>query len=305
MTLEDLEARIESARERLFEVREKRVHPHKDDKVLTDWNGLMIAALARGARVLGEPKYAEAAKHAVSFILTQMRTKDNRLLHRFREGEAKIIAHLDDYAFMVWGLIELYEASFEARHLQTALQLNADMLEHFWDKSKGGLFFTPSDGEKLIVRKKEVYDGAVPSGNSVAMYNLLRLASLTGDTGLDEKAAQIGRAFSEQVGQFPSGYTQFLISVDFALGPSYAVVIVGHPGAEDTVEMIRALDGRFIPNQVTILRPTDRESPDILTIAEFVRSHVSLDSKATAYVCTGNACKAPTTDVKEMLRLIR
>jgi uncharacterized protein YyaL (SSP411 family) len=305
LTAQNLETRIQAAGEKLFEVREKRVHPHKDDKILTDWNGLMIAAFARGARVLGESKYLEAAKRAASFILDHMREKDGRLLHRFRDGEAKITGHLDDYAFMVWGLTELYEASFEARYLKTALQLNTDMLAHYWDEKTGGLFFTPADGEKLIVRKKEVYDGAVPSGNSVAMYNLLKLASLTGDTTLDEKAAQIGRAFSEQIKQFPSGYTQFLVSVDFAIGPSYEVVIAGHPCAEDTAEMIRALDSRFIPNRVTLLRPTDQDSPDIVTISEFVKDHVSMDSKATAYVCVGNACEAPRTDITEMLNLIK
>jgi uncharacterized protein YyaL (SSP411 family) len=305
MSEQDLEARMRAAKDRLFEIREKRIHPHKDDKILADWNGLMIAALARGARVLIEPKYAESAKHAVAFILDQMRRKDGRLLHRYRDGEAKITAHLDDYAFMVWGLIELYEATFEARYLKTALELNADMLKHYWDQHAGGLFFTPADGEKLIVRKKELYDGAVPSGNSVAMFNLLRLSRLTADSALDDKADKIGRAFSEQVKQFPSGYTQLLVSVDFAIGPSYEIVIVGHTGAEDTSKMIRALDSRFIPNRVTLFRPSDHKSPDILSITEFINSYLSMDSKATAYVCLENACKTPTTDTKEMLNLIK
>ena len=305
LTAQHLESRIQAARKKLFEAREKRVHPHKDDKILTDWNGLMIAAFARGARVLGEPKYVEAAKRAAAFVLYHMREKNGRLLHRYRDGEAKITGHLDDYAFMVWGLIELYEAGFEARHLRTALQLNADMLAHYWDENTGGLFFTPADGEKLIVRKKELYDGAVPSGNSVAMHNLLRLAGLSGDTALNEKAAKISRAFSEQIKQVPSGYTQFLVAVDFALGPAYEVVIAGSPGAKDTAEMIRALDSRFIPNRVTLLRPTDQEMPDIVAISPFIKPHVSMYHKATAYVCTGNACKAPTTDITEMLSLIQ
>ena len=220
MPIKNLENRIVSARERLFEAREKRIHPHKDDKVLTDWNGLMIAALAQGAKALGEPAYAGAARSAADFILQHMHMPDGRLLHRYRDGEAGIIAHLNDYAFFVWGLINLYEATSEARYLKTALDLNADMLTHFWDGHDGGLFFTPEDGERFIVRKKEIYDGALPSGNSVAMQNLLRLGRLTGDTSLDEKAAKIVKAFSGHVVQFPSGYTQFLVSADLGMGPS-------------------------------------------------------------------------------------
>ena len=304
MPIKNLENRIVSARERLFEAREKRIHPHKDDKVLTDWNGLMIAAFAQGARVLGEPTYAEAAKRAANFILTHMRTSDGRLLHRYRDGEARITAHLNDYAFLVWGLINLYEATFETQYLKTALELNGDMVTHFWDGHLGGLFFTPDDGERFIVRKKEIYDGALPSGNSVAMQNLLRLARFTGDTSLDEKAAKIVKAFSGHVVQLPSGYTQFLVSADFAMGPSHEVVIVGSPGARDTMEMLKALNGCYTPNHVLIFRPSVEKSPDIEGIAGFIKGHVSIDGKATAYVCLDNACKAPTTDIGEMLKLI-
>jgi uncharacterized protein YyaL (SSP411 family) len=180
----------------------------------------MIAALAPGAKALGEPTYAEAARSAADFILQHMHTPDGRLLHRYRDGEAGIMAHLNDYAFFVWGLIDLYEATSEARYLKTALDLNADMLTHFWDEHGDGLFFTPEDGERFIVRKKEIYDGALPSGNSVAIQNLLRLGRLTGDTSLDEKAAKIVKAFSGHVVQFPSGYTQFLVSADLGMGPS-------------------------------------------------------------------------------------
>ena len=252
---EELKKKIDSARSRLFEVRERRIHPHKDDKILTDWNGLMIAALARGAQVLGEKAYSDAAGDAVDFILKKMRKPDGRLLHRYREGEASIIAHLDDYAFLVWGLIETYEATFDARFLKTALELNKDMIRHFWDQRGGGLYFTSDDAENLIVRKKEVYDGALPSGNAVAMLNLLRLGRFTGDADLEDRASKLQRAFSEQVRQFPSGYTQFLSAVDFSLGPSREVVISGSLGAKD---MLDALRSRFFPNQVVLFRPTGR-----------------------------------------------
>jgi len=298
---EEMKDRVRSAREKLFQVREKRVHPHKDGKILTDWNGLMIAALARGYKVFGDDEYARATKKATNFILNRMRKPDGRLLHRYRDGEVKIDANLDDYAFLIWGLIELYEALFETHYLKTAVELNKDMLRHFWDETSGGLFFTPDDAETLIVRKKELYDGAIPSGNSVAMLNLLRLARLTGDHALDAKAAEIGRAFSDQIRQLPSGYTQFLVSTDFAIGPSYEVVIVGPAGSRDTIDMLGALNTRFIPNHVAIYRHSDQKSPDIDKIVGFVKNYVTVKGKATAYVCLDNACKAPTTHIKEML----
>jgi uncharacterized protein YyaL (SSP411 family) len=301
LSAEELNRKIDSARRRLFEVRERRVHPHKDDKILTDWNGLMIAALARGAQVLGEKAYSDAAEEAVDFILKKMRRPDGRLLHRYRDGEASIAAHLDDYAFLVWGLIETYEATFQARFLKTALELNTDMILHFWDQKGGGLYFTSDDAENLIVRKKEVYDGALPSGNAVAMLNLLLLGRYTGDAKLEDRAFKIQRAFSEQVRQFPSGYTQFLSAVDFGLGSSHEVVISGSLGAK---EMLDALRSRFSPNQVLVFRPAEQESAGIDAIAPFAKNYGSMDGKATAYVCSGHACKDPTTEVKELLALL-
>jgi uncharacterized protein YyaL (SSP411 family) len=298
---EVLKQKIDSARSRLFEVRERRVHPHKDDKILTDWNGLMIAALARGAQVLGDKVYADAAENAVEFILNRLRKPDGRLLHRYRDGEASIAAHLDDYAFLMWGLIETYEATFDARYLTTALELNKEMIRRFWDERGGGLYFTSDDAENLIVRKKEVYDGALPSGNAVAMLNLLRLGRFTGDADLEDRAFKIQKAFSEQVRQFPSGYTQFLSAVDFGLGASHDVVISGSLGAK---EMLDALRSRFSPNQVLVFRPAGEESAGIDAVASFAKNYASVNGKATAYVCSGRSCKDPTTEVKDLLALL-
>jgi uncharacterized protein YyaL (SSP411 family) len=297
----ELQEKISSARKRLFDVREKRVHPHKDDKILTDWNGLMIAAFARGAQVLGGQTYMDAAIKGADFILNRLRGPDGRLLHRYRGKASGITANVDDYAFMVWGLIEIYEAVFNPDYLKTALELNWDMISLFWDDKRGGLFFTPEDGEKLIIRKRQVYDGAVPSANSVAMLNMLRLARFTGRTDLEERAAEIGRAFSRTIGQMPSVYTQFITAVDFAIGPSYEVVIAGRSDSNDTREMINALHRHFIPNMVTILRPVEEKEPGIDRLAGFVKDHISIDDRATAYVCQDNSCKAPTAEIDEML----
>ena len=301
LPVKEIESKIDSARFRLFEARERRIHPHKDDKILTDWNGLMIAALARGAQVLGDKAYSDAAEGAVEFLLKKLRKPDGRLLHRFREGEAGVAAHLDDYAFLVWGLIETYEATFDARFLKTALELNKDMIRHFWDQQGGGLYFTSDDAENLIVRNKEVYDGALPSGNAVAMLNLLRLGRFTGEADLEDRAFKLQRGFSQQVRQFPSGYTQFLSAVDFSLGSSHEVVISGALGAK---EMLNALRSRFSPNQVLVFRPAGQESAGIDAVVPFAKKYAPIDGKATAYVCSGHACKDPTTKVEKLLALL-
>ena len=296
-------ARWATIRERLFAVREQRVHPHKDDKVLTDWNGLMIAALARASQAFDEPSYRAAAERAAQFVLTVLRDADGRLLHRYRDGEASIRAHADDYAFLVWGLLDLYDATFKPAYLREALRLNAELLAHFWDEERGGLYFTADDGEPLLSRRKEAYDGAIPSANSVAMANLLRLGRMTADPALEEQAAAIGQTFAGTVRAAPMGYTQLLQAVNFGLGPAYEVVIVGEEDAPDTQAMLRALRRSFTPNKVVLFRPPG-DAPEIAALAEFTRYQYSLDGKATAYVCQNYACERPTTDVEEMLALL-
>ncbi len=300
----ELRRRLKDARGKLFAAREKRIHPHKDDKILVDWNGLMIAALAKGARILDEPQYAEPAKEALDFILNNMRTSDGRLLHRYRDGEAALPAYVDDYAFLIWGMLELYETTFEVGYLQNALELNNDLLKHFWDDQAGGFYFTADDAEKLVVRQKDIYDGAIPSGNSVAALNLFRLGRITANTDFEEKAVKIGRAFSKAVNQSPSAHTQLMVAVDFAVGPSYEVVIAGDSGAEDTKALVRALRTHFVPNKIVLLRPSKGESPEISRLAEYTKNQASIDGKATAYVCLNYSCKLPTTDPEKMLELL-
>jgi hypothetical protein len=303
-SVDELKERVETARQKLFTARNKRIHPHKDDKILTDWNGLMIAALAKGAQVCNEPEYADAAKRAANFILTDMRRQDGRILHRYRDGHAAILANVDDYAFLIWGLLELYETIFDVHYLQTALDLNNEMIKYFWDEQDGGFYFTADDAEELIVRQKEIYDGAIPSGNSVAVLNLFRLARITANSDLEDKANKIMLAFSEDVKSVPSGYTQMMVGLGFGIGPSYEIVIVGNPQAKDTKEMLNSLRKHFIPNKVVLLRPSDQEEPDIIRLAKFTEYQSSLDGKATAYVCLDYACKMPVTDSEEMLKLL-
>ena len=301
-----LERILAKARRKLFTHREKRVRPGRDDKVLTDWNGLMIAALARAGRVLGEESYLQAARQAAGFLQGNLRREeDGRLLHRYREGDAGILAHLDDYAALAWGLMELYEATFDAAYLEEALRLHEELAEHFWDEEKGGFFFTPDDGEALITRQKEFFDGAQPSGNALALLALLRLSRLTGRAELEERAAALARAAAPQAGKMPGGHTALLLGVDFGLGPAREVVIVGTPGAEDTKALLEALNAQYLPGAVALFRPGGEEEPLIARLAPFVREQKPLDGRAAAYVCQDFQCNRPTSEASEMVAQLK
>jgi len=293
---------IESARKKLFEKRKERVRPHKDDKILTDWNGLMIVALAKAARTLGDGAYREAAEKCAGFILRAMTDADGRLLHRYRQGEAGITAQLDDYAFMTWALLELDETTFNVNYLEKAIRMQDETIDRFWDEDEGGFFFSADSASDLIVRRKEIYDGAVPSGNSVALSNLIRIARITGDARYDDKADRLVKAFSEVARRSPANFSFFLCGVDFAVGPSHELVIAGGTdgGAED---FLRALDGSFIPNKVVVMRG-QKDDGKITRIAGFTKACAPVDGKPTAYVCTQHACKLPVTDPSKMLELL-
>ncbi len=295
---------LDAARRKLFAHREKRVHPHKDDKVLTDWNGLMVAALAQAGRVLGESVYIDAAGRAAGFILEKMVGADGRLLHCARAGGLAVAGNIDDYAFFIHGLLELYEATFDPSHLRQAIALQRRQIEHFWDEAGGGFYFTADYAEPLLARPKEVYDGALPSGNSVSMLNLLRLARMTGDGALEQLAGRLVATFAGSVRQSPAAHTRLLTAIDFAVGPSHEVVVTGRPGAPDLVAMLDALRSVYSPSQVTLFIPSGDSGAAILDLAPFTRGLAFGAGGATAYVCTNNACRFPTTDPATMLRLL-
>lgn len=299
---EELQELLNTARKKLFSAREKRIHPHKDDKILTSWNGLMIAALAKGAQALNEPKYTQAAIRATEFILNTLQEEDGTLLRRYRQGEASIPGYLDDYTFFIWGLIDLYETTFDIKYLKTALELNKQTIENFWDEKRGGFFFSGKKNEQLITQTKEVYDGATPSGNSVALLNILRLEHMTGNRDPGKIAEQLIKTFGETINQYPSGYTQFLCALDFALGPTKEIVIAGEPDLDDTKQILLEIRKRFLPGKVILLHPAKDRS--IEEIAEFVREQKPLDNKVTVYICVNYACKVPTNDKDKILQLL-
>jgi uncharacterized protein YyaL (SSP411 family) len=296
---DELRARLEQVRARLFEDRTGRVRPGLDDKVLTDWNGLMAAALARGAVLLGDEQYLVAASGALEFILSEMTGKDGRLLHRWAAGKAGIPATLDDYAFVVWALLELYEADFDPKHLERALELNRQMIEHF-SADNGAFYFTADDAEELLARQIELYDGATPSGNSVAALNLLRLARITGDESLAERAEKIGRAFSANIRNAPSAFTQFLCALDYAAGPGREVVVVSGVDRQEALSMARLLQRPFVPNKIVLLK----DGGALEEISAFTGPLTAQDGRATAYICVDYACELPVTSPEQALELL-
>lgn len=301
---EELRSKKERIRKKLYRYRNRRIRPRRDDKIMTDWNGLMIAALAKGARVLDERRYALSAMRTANFILKKLLTSRGRLLHRYREGEAGISAFLDDYAFLIWGLLELYETTFNVRYLEKAISLNETLLRYYWDEESGGLYLTAHDGESILIRSKEVYDGAIPSGNSISMLNLLRLGYITARNEYVDKAHSIANAFSESVAAYPSSYTQLMTSIDYALGPAYQVIVCGNENAKDTEYMLDKIRRVFLPNSVAIFYPAGTKSPAIERIIPFIKDYSIINDRSTAYVCTDYRCQRPTNDVECMLRLL-
>lgn len=301
LSASDIEVHLERIIKTLKNVREKRERPLRDDKILTDWNGLIIVALAKASKAFSDRSYIKIACEAAEFLLGSMK-EDGRLMHRYRKGEWKYYANVDDYAFLIYGLIELYEATFDTKYLKHALFLNDEFIQLFWDKVNGGFYFTPEDGEKLLFRTKEVYDGAIPSGNSIALLNLIRLARISGNPKLEEYADKLQKVFSKTVEGTPIGYTQMLIGIYYLQGPSFEVVISGDRNSKDTIDMISELNKRFIPNLIIVFNPINEDDSDILKIAEYIKSQKSVDGKATAFVCRNFACEIPTTDINEMLK---
>lgn len=297
----DFKIKLEQIRKQLKNSRDERVRPLRDDKILTDWNGLIIASLAKAGSVFDNERYIQIASKTADFFLNSIKDND-RLLHRYIKGEWKYYGNIDDYAFLIFGLIELYEAAFEVKYLKHALLLNEQLIQLFWDEEQGGFYFTPKDGEDIIVRTKEVYDGAIPSGNSIELLNLIRLARITGDNKLEEYAEEMQKTFSKTIKNAALGYTQFLSGVDYLLGPAYEIVISGDRNSEDTKNMISALNKRYIPNKVVILNPTDEDNRELISIAPYVSNQNSIDGKTTAYVCKNFSCRRPTTEADEMLK---
>jgi len=299
----ELENRWQSIRKILFELREKRIHPFKDDKILTDWNGLMIAAFAKAARVYKNNYYLEAAEKAEQFINNKMYQENGRLYRRFRNGEAGIEGHLDDYAFLTWGLIELYNTTFKAEYFEKAVSLTDMMINEFWDIEKGGFFLGGNHSEKILIRSKTGYDGAIPSGNSVAVMNLQKLSRMTGLIKYGQMAEKTTLLYSKDVRNSPSSFTHLLNTYIFSKDPK-EVVVVGSGKNPATDQALQTIQNHYTPNMIILFKDTDTQNRVFNTSAKWTENHLSLNEKLTFYICKDFVCNQPTTDLKKALVLI-
>jgi uncharacterized protein YyaL (SSP411 family) len=297
---EEVEVILEEGRDKLFQVREQRVHPYKDDKILTAWNGLMIAAFAKAAQVLGDEQYVKAAEETVEFVYDNlMRKEDGRLLARYRDGEAAFPAYLEDYAFLAWGLVELYEATLDIEYLEKALHLVGDMRDLFWDERAGGFFYYGKDGESLITRSKELYDGAMPSGNSVAAWVLMRLSRMTVNADLEELVQKMLRVFAADLWRYPRAYAAFLLAVDLFYGSPRQIVVANEAGRGEMKDILAEIGQHFIPNAVVLYNDPTREAT-VAKLIPHVQAQGPVEGKPTVYICENFACQKPVTD-RELL----
>jgi hypothetical protein len=249
----------------------------------------MIAALATGARIFDRPDYAIAARRAATFILGRMRSVDGRLHHRFRDGEVRLSAGADDYAFLIHGLLALYQATFDLSFAENARDLQEEMLSAFWDEKNGGFFSTPGENGELPVRPKQLYDGAIPSANSVSLENLLLLHRLTGEAAWEERAQKLVRAFSGTLSAQPVAFTRFLCGLDRALHKDQDIVIAGTPQAADTQALLSQLNRHYAPNRVTLMK-SDDNAERLARFAGFTDGLQLVQGKTTAHICRDGAC---------------
>jgi len=297
---------LADSRRKLFEVREKRVHPGRDDKILAGWNGLMISAMAQAGSVLTEPRFTTAAARAADFVLNKMPGPDEQLLHTYKGGTARLNAYLDDYACLIEALVEVYQANFDAKYLDAALALAKDLIDRFGDESAGGFFFTPHDHEPLIARNKDVHDNATPSGNATAACALLKLSQLCGRTDLELASRQTLEMLSGEMTRVSMAMGQALLAVDDLLGPAYEIVIVEGVDTSEADRVLRMLAERFVPSKVVARRPRDVDDANLPTaLRPLLEGKRSLDGQTTLYLCQRGVCQAPVKGLPAIEALLQ
>jgi uncharacterized protein YyaL (SSP411 family) len=301
----EMEIRLEKIRKKMLEERSKRIRPSRDDKVLTDWNGLMIAALSRAYVVTGNNAYLKYARDAAEFLLSRMKAKDGSLMHRYRDGEAAIRGFLEDYAFLCWGLVELYEACFDVKYLREAIRLKEYAIKNFWDEAGGGFYQTEKDAE-ISYRIKEAQDGAMPSGNSVMAAVIWQLCRITGNLEDMKYVEKMGEAFSSGVKSSPYQYS-YLLTATTLLEINFReiVLVFNKDYEEEASQFLHEIRKYYIPNKVIILRKIEGNRADIDDISTFVREYDMKNGKAAVYICTNFACQLPITTAGEIPKALQ
>ena len=297
VSVEDLNAAITRGKQILFEAREHRIKPFRDEKMLTAWNGLMLRSFAEAARVLNRPDYLDVALNNADFLLRDLK-RGSRLLRTHKDGESKLNAYLEDYAYLADGLLALYEATFELRWFEEARALVETMLEQFADNEEGGFFFTSVDHEKLIARTKDWYDNATPGGNSVAAHLLLRMALLTGEESYRQRAEQILKLLKSAMMRSPSAFGHLLCALDTALASPFEVAIVGSLEAPETQALIAEVFNRYLPNKVVALAESDNDRA--AQAIKLLEHRQQIQGQPTAYVCRNFYCQTPVTDSQKL-----
>jgi uncharacterized protein len=296
---DELEAQVEEARRLLFEVRERRVHPGTDDKILAAWNGLTIDALAEAGRTFDRGAYVEAAERAASFVLTHLRDDRGRLRRSWRDGITGPPGFADDHALMGSACLTLYETTGDVRWFVEARTLADELLRLFRDEERGGFFQTGTDAEALVLRPKDLYDNAVPGGNSAAAALLLRLALFTGEARYERAATAALQLVRGAMGQAPTGFGLALCALDLHLGPAKEVAVVGSPDDPGTRALVRAVTtNRWLPNVVVAAGAPGSEAAEIVPL---LRDRDPVDGRPAAYVCEHFACRLPVTEVDDLV----
>ncbi|PYI95811.1 MAG: thioredoxin domain-containing protein [Verrucomicrobia bacterium] len=306
-TKEDIAKALAHSREKLFAIRAKRPRPHLDDKIIAAWNGLMISAYARAAQVLDDPRYLEIATRAANFLREQLYDSSRKILYRnYRQGRSDIQGFADDYAFVIQGLIDLYEASFDIEWLKLAIQLQETQDRLFFDEKNGGYFSTSGKDRSVFLRMKDDNDGAEPAASSVAALNLLRLSQFRDDpaaAGADCVRKTID-AFAATLSHFPSAMPQLLVTLDFSLSKPRQIVIAGKKDAQETKALLKEVHRHFVPKTVVLLADGSDGQKYLGEKNEAIRAMSMVDAKAAAYVCENFTCKAPVTNTKELAELL-
>jgi len=293
------------SREKLLSIRAKRPRPHLDDKIIAAWNGLMISAYARGAQVLDEPRYAGIATRAAKFLRANLYDASHKILYRnYREGRSDIEGFADDYAFVIQGMVDLYEASFDIEWLKFATELQETQDRLFFDDKNGGYFSTTGKDSSVPLRMKDDNDSAEPAASSIAALNLLRLAQFRDDKQLQERAKKTIDAFSATLSHFASAMPQMLVAFDYSLGKPRQIVITGKADAPETKALLKEVHRHFLPNKILLLADGAEGQKYLGEKNEAIRAMPMIDGKPAAYVCENFICKAPVTDVKALRELL-
>ena len=299
----DLSADLAAWREKLLALRDQRPRPHLDDKIITAWNGLMISAFARGAQILDDPQYLGSAQKAAHFIREHL-WKNGQLLRSYREGASEVGGFCDDYAALIQGLLDLYEADFDIAWLQWAIELQAKQDALFLDTEHGGYFSVTKDAPNILLRMKEDYDGAEPSPNSVAALNLLRLTQITGQKDYTDRATAILHAFADQLSRAPTALPQMLVALDSSLAKPRQIVIAGPPAAEATRALLREVHKHYIPDKIVLLADGGPGQQWLAERLEFLKTVTPLEGHPAAYVCRDFVCQLPTSDATKLHELL-